>query len=82
MNRNTRGHLDAEKVKARFKVLNPDQVLRLLNGEGDPNEYAGDSWGEGQQADENKIGKKREREIAFGARTDEPNIDEILNQLK
>ena len=43
-----------------------------------------ESWGDGNNlADECKANKKRDREIAFGsAKPDEPNIDEILNQLK
>lgn len=43
-----------------------------------------ESWGDGVElADDGKANKKREREIAFGAaKTDEPNIEEILYQLK
>jgi hypothetical protein len=43
-----------------------------------------ESWGDGNnQGEDGKATKKREREIAFGAaKTDEPNIDEILIQLK
>ena len=43
-----------------------------------------ESWGDGVElADDGKANKKRERELAFGAaKPDEPNIEEILYQLK